>query len=70
MNYVNVKWKGLMHSKKISAFRITEYCRWLQSIKNVSTSVQEKSTKQKTKEKNERRNGKTYLGYLPIKWYC
>ena len=56
--------------KKASAFRITKYFRWLQSIKNVSTRVHEKSTKQKTKEKNERKNGKTYLDYLSIKWYC
>ena len=45
--------------QKILAFRITKYCRCLQSIKNVSTSVQEKATKQKVKEKNGRKNGKT-----------
>ena len=41
--------------KKILAFRITKYCRCLQNIKNVSTSVQEKATKQKAKEKNEKK---------------
>ena len=56
--------------KKGSAFRITKYFRWLQSIKNVSTRVHEKSTKQKTNKKNERKNEKTYLDYLSIKWYC
>ena len=54
--------------KKRSAFRITKYFRWLQSIKNVSTRVHEKSTKQKTKEKNERKNGKTYLTKI-IEWW-
>ena len=44
--------------KKASAFRITKYFRWLQSIKNVSTRVHEKSTKQKTKEKNEKKKWK------------
>ena len=60
MNYVNVKWKRLIHSIN-SAFRITKYCRWLQSINNISTSVQEKATKLKTKERNKRKTEKNLV---------
>ena len=51
--------------KKLSAFRITKYCIWSQSIKIVSTGVQEKTTKQKTKEKNERKKWKN-VARLPV----
>ena len=54
--------------KKVSPFRITKYFRWIQSIKNVNTRVDEKSTKQKAKEKNERKNGKIYLTKI-MEWW-